>query len=263
MYFNKLICNDVEVLYFEAKTKNRPIIYTLHNGGLMFGSALTEAMMCHRLRNELDLNVVAIEYSLTTKACYPTQLNEIEAVMNYFYDHQEELNVDASKVVMIGNDAGANLACTTALKGSKSKIMLQILMDPLLDFTTDPYTRELTRGSIQPKFIDYFRNKYSPDQDFHNPLVSSYEMSQEDLEKMPATIIVMAQHDNLNDTNLAFANRLTKAYVDVHTRISRNRERGFMAKYFSASRVIYTRYHEEQIFIWIKNHIDYYLNRPF
>ena len=263
MYFTKMNCNQVEVLFFEAPSKNRPIIYTLHNGGLMFGSALTDAMMCHRLRNELDLNVVGIEYSLTTSAYYPTQLNEIETVMNYFYEHQEDLGIDASKTILIGNDAGANLACTTALKGSKSKIMLQVLMDPLLDFTTDPYTREVTRGSIQPKFIDHFRNKYSPNQDFNNPLISSYAMTQEDLEKMPPTILVMAQHDNLNDTNLNFANRLSKAYVDVHIRISKNRERGFMAKYFSASRVIYTRYHEEQIFIWIKNHIDYYLNRPF
>ena len=263
MYFTKMNCNQVEVLFFEAPSKNRPIIYTLHNGGLMFGSALTDAMMCHRLRNELDLNVVGIEYSLTTSAYYPTQLNEIETVMNYFYEHQEELCIDASKTILIGNDAGANLACTTALKGSKSKIVLQVLMDPLLDFTTDPYTREITRGSIQPKFIDYFRNKYSPNQDFNNPLISSYAMTQEDLEKMPPTILVMAQHDNLNDVNLDFANRLSKAYVDVHIRISKNRERGFMAKYFSASRVIYTRYHEEQIFIWIKQHINYYLNRPF
>ena len=52
-----MLCNHVEVLYFEAPSKNRPIIYTLHNGGLMFGSALTEAMMCPRLRNEKDLNV--------------------------------------------------------------------------------------------------------------------------------------------------------------------------------------------------------------
>lgn len=263
MYFNKLNCNGVEVLFFEAKTKNRPIIYTLHNGGLMFGSALTDAMMCHRLRNELDLNIVSIEYTLTTQAPYPTQLNEIDAVMNYFYDSQEQFNLDASKVIFIGQDAGANLTCATALKGHKSKIMLQILMDPLLDFTTDPYTREITQGSIQPKFIEHFRNKYSPNQDFNNPLISPVSMSQEDLEKMPATIMVMAQHDNLNDTNIAFANRLTKAYVDVHTRIARNRERNFMSKYFSASRVIYTRYHEEQIFIWIKNHIEYYLNRPF
>lgn len=263
MYFNKMNCNHVDVLFFEAKTKNRPIIYTLHNGGLMFGSALTDAMMCHRLRNELDLNVVGIDYTLTTKAPYPTQLNEIEKVMNYFYTHQESLQVDASKVIFIGQDAGANLACATALKGHDSKIILQVLMDPLLDFTTDPYTRELTKGSIQPKFIDHFRNKYSPNQDFENSFISPISMNQEELEKMPATIIVMAQHDNLNDTNIAFANRLTKAYVDVHTRMARNRERGFMAKYFSASRVIYTRYHEEQIFIWIKNHIDYYLNRPF
>ena len=90
MYFTKMNCNQVEVLFFEAPSKNRPIIYTLHNGGLMFGSALTDAMMCHRLRNELDLNVVGIEYSLTTSAYYPTQLNEIETVMNYFYEHQEE-----------------------------------------------------------------------------------------------------------------------------------------------------------------------------
>lgn len=263
MYFTKLNCNNVDVLYFEASTKNQPIIYTLHNGGLMFGSALTDAMMCHRLRNELDLNVVAIDYTLTTKAPYPTQLNEINQVMDYFVKHQEELGVDASKVIFIGQDAGANLAVATALKETPSKIMLQVLMDPLLDFTTDPYTRELTRGSIQPKFIDHFRNKYSPNQDFNNPLVSPFCATSEELENMPATILVMAQHDNLNDTNLAFANKLTKAYIDVHTRMARNRERGFMAKYFSASRVIYTRYHEEQIFIWIKEHIQYYLNRPF
>ena len=57
----------------------------MHGGGFMFGSASSDAIMCHRLRNELDINVVSIDYTLSTVASYPTQLNEVYNTMLYFF----------------------------------------------------------------------------------------------------------------------------------------------------------------------------------
>ena len=125
MYYQKLTIptqnHSVEVLYYKAKSSDRPVIFEMHSGGFMFGSATTDAIMCHRLRNELDVNIVFVEYTLTTTAPYPTQLNEVYDTMLYFYEHANDYEIDCNKFITLGNSSGANLATAVCLKANETK----------------------------------------------------------------------------------------------------------------------------------------------
>lgn len=258
--------HEVEILFYKAKSKYRPVIFEMHGGGFMFGSATSDAIMCHRLRNELDVNVISIEYTLTTKAPYPTQLNEVYDVMTYVYEHATMFECDKEKFITFGHSAGANLATAVCLKAQEKglfSILLSVLDYPYLDLETDPFQKEWIEKSIAPKFMEMFRNHYTTPDHYSDPLISPVKASFEQMTKMPPTIIVLAEKDNLSIEGKVYANKLIDAYVDVHVKYAKNKEHTFIEKYFSASRVIYTRYTEEKIFIWIKGLIQYYINRPF
>lgn len=266
MYYQHLKINHTSVLFYKAKSPHRPVIFEMHGGGFMFGSASSDAIMCHRLRNELDINVVSIDYTLSTVASYPTQLNEVYNTMLYFYKHALEFDIDPHKFMTLGHSAGANLATSVCLKVLRTKefnILLQILDYPYLDLVTDPYQKTDYPGSIAPKFMQMFREKYCPNQNYEDPLVSPIKASKEELSQLPPAVIVLAEYDSLKDEGLKYANLLAENYVETHFKVAKNKVHAFMEKYFSASREIYTKYSEERIFIWIKGLIEYYCHREF
>lgn len=266
MYYRNLKVNNVNVLYYEAKSKNRPVIFEMHGGGFMFGSASSDAIMCHRLRNELDVNVVSVDYTLTTELPYPTQLNEVYEAMLYFYQHASEFEIDRNKFITFGHSAGANLATSVCLKANRLKefnVMLQILDYPYLDLVTDSYQKPDIPGSIAPKFMEMFRQKYCSNLEFNDALVSPLYASSDEIKDLPPAVFVLAENDSLKEEGLKYANLLSENFVETHVKVVKNKVHAFMEKYFSASRVVYTKYSEERTFIWIKGIIEYYINRCF
>lgn len=270
MYYQKLSIpvdqHHVDVLYYKAKSANRPIIFEMHGGGFMFGSATSDAIMCHRLRNELDVNVASIEYTLTTKAPYPTQLNEVYETMLHFYQHADEYQINPDKMITLGHSAGANLATTVCMKANETqafKVCLQVMDYPYLDLVSDSYEKEQLSGSIGPKFMEMFKERYAGDQDPSSPFISPIKASDEQLQQLPPAVIVLAEYDGLKYEGLTYANQLIKNCVETHVKTVKKAPHAFMEKYFSASRVVRTKYKEEQAFVWIKGHLQYYMNREF
>lgn len=270
MYYTveKINVNDheIDVLFYQAKTLHRPVVFEMHGGGFMFGSATVDAIACHRLRQELDINVVSIDYTLTTKTPYPTQLDEVYQTMLHFYNQAALYQVNKDKFLTYGYSAGANLATAVCLKAHQEaqfKVMLQVLFYPYLDLVKDPYQKPQIETSIEAKFMDNFRNKYRPSKEFDHPYITPLLANDEMLEKQPPAIIVVAEKDNVKFEGLDYAKLLTDHYVDVHVKVAKNKSHAFMEKYFSASRVVYTKYLEEKIFIWIKGLMKYYMDREF
>lgn len=270
MYYQKLTIpvndNQVDVLYYQAKSSNRPVIFEMHGGGFMFGSATSDAIMCHRLRNELDVNVVSIEYTLTTSAPYPTQLNEVYETMLHFYHHAKEYQINKEKFITFGHSAGANLATAVCIKANETKefkILLQVLDYPYLDLVTNAYEKQQLSGSIGAKFMEMFKERYVGVQEASLPLISPLYASDEQLQEMPPAVIVLAEYDGLKYEGLAYANKLIDHCVETHVKTVKKAPHAFLEKYFSASRVVRTKYKEEQAFVWIKGHLQYYINREF
>ena len=57
-----------------------------------------------------------IEYQLAPEAKYPTQIEEIEYVVRWLFDHAGEQGVDPAKIGVGGDSAGGNMTCVMALK---------------------------------------------------------------------------------------------------------------------------------------------------
>lgn len=90
-----------------------PLLVWVHGGGWVAGSK-EELAGYMRLIASRGYAVVAPAYSLAPDAAYPGPLRQIAAVLAHVRAHAGDLGVDASRVVVAGDSAGAQLAAQVA-----------------------------------------------------------------------------------------------------------------------------------------------------
>ena len=69
--------------------------------------------VCRVLRAE-GYTTIAVNYTLGPEGAYPTAVNQLNQALAYIDEHADELNVDASQIVLAGDSAGAQLASQMA-----------------------------------------------------------------------------------------------------------------------------------------------------
>lgn len=98
-----------------------PVVIDIFGGGWYFGNKSS-----HKLEPALALlrrgfAVVSINYSLSHQEKFPVTLQEVKASIRYVRKHAAEYELDADKIALLGESAGAHLAsvaATSAANGS-------------------------------------------------------------------------------------------------------------------------------------------------
>ncbi len=98
--------------------KPYPVIIDIFGGGWYFGNKSS-----YKLEPALNLNrkgfaVVSINYSLSYEQQFPVQVDEIKAAIRYIKAHAAEFDIDSTKVVLMGESAGAHYAALCAISSS-------------------------------------------------------------------------------------------------------------------------------------------------
>lgn len=98
-----------------------PLIVFLHGGGWLRGSrkvftpGITDAQSFDRIV-AAGFAVASCEYRLSGEARFPSQLDDVDAAIDWLHEHGAEHGVDASRSVLWGVSAGATLAALTGLR---------------------------------------------------------------------------------------------------------------------------------------------------
>ena len=87
----------------------KPTIVWIHGGGWIAGSK-THARGYFKRLAAAGYNVVALEYQLAPKHIYPTQLKQIDQALDFIGQNAVSLHIDATRLYLAGDSAGANLA---------------------------------------------------------------------------------------------------------------------------------------------------------
>ena len=207
-----------------AGNKDRlPAFIFIHGGGWTLGDFPTHKRM---LRDLVELSGTAgmfVNYTPSPEAQYPQPLNEIFAATKWVAAHGDEINIDGSRLAIVGNSAGGNMAAVTALKAKENKgpeIKLQVLMWPLVDanFEHESYKRFgqdrfLTPAIIKWSFDSYCKDLAEREQIYVSPLNASPEQ----LKGLPTALIQLAESDILRDGGEAYGRKLDEAGVVVTT----------------------------------------------
>lgn len=87
----------------------KPTIVWIHGGGWISGSK-THARGYFKRLAAAGYNVIALEYQLAPQHIYPTQLQQIDRALEFVRQNAVSLHIDATRLYLAGDSAGANLA---------------------------------------------------------------------------------------------------------------------------------------------------------
>jgi acetyl esterase len=202
-----------------APADTLPLIMYFHGGGWVLGDKVTHDRLVRELANGVGAAVVFVDYVNAPEAKYPTQQEQAYASMVYAVEHANELNVDPSRLAIVGDSVGGHMAAVVTLlakQRSGPKIRHQVLFYPLVDYLSN---NESYRKFANGPWLTAANMKWMFDLEGLNGKetdVSTWpaRASIEDLRGLPdATIIV--DDDILRDEGEAYARKLSDAGVRV------------------------------------------------
>jgi len=200
-----------------------PVFIFIHGGGWVLGDFPTHERMVRDLVVLSGCAGVFINYTRTPDTKFPTAINEIYAATKWVAENGKEIQVDGSKLAVVGNSVGGNMTAVTTLKAKAEngpKIKLQIMMWPIVDadFETESYKlygeqRFLTVPTMKWMYDMYIADPEKRKDIYASPLRASVEQ----LKGLPPALIQVAENDILRDEGEAYGRKLEEAGVAATT----------------------------------------------
>ena len=207
----------------ENKKGKLPVFIFIHGGGWVLGDYPTHKRLVRDLVVASGSAAVFVNYTPSPEAKFPVAINEIYAATKWVAEHGNEINVDGSKLGIVGNSAGGNMAAATTLMAKENngpKIKFQVLLWPVTnaEFTNESYQkfgtdRFLTSSVMQWMFDQYTTNVNDRKGRFVSPLQATITQ----LQGLPPALIQVAENDILRDEGEAYGRKLDEAGVKVST----------------------------------------------
>jgi acetyl esterase len=227
VYFSQLTVTqdglsvDLDIIRPTGVSGILPAFLFFHGGGWMLGDFPTHQRLVRDLVVESGAVAVFVNYTRSPEARFPTALNECYAVTKWVAENGAVLKVDGSRLAVIGNSAGGDLAAAVALMAKDNnspKIRLQVLLWPVTDanFDTVSYHQYATDRFLTRNMMTWFWDNYTPDpEDRSSYYAAPLQATLDQLKGLPPTLVQVAENDVLRDEGEAYARKLDEAGVPV------------------------------------------------
>ena len=197
-----------------------PALLYFHGGGCNIGSLDSHAALCRRLAFDAGAVVVSVDYRLAPEHPFPAAIDDCVAAFRWLGQSATDLGIDASRIAIGGDSAGAYLAARVAIetRGEAHRPCYQLLFYPLTDWGSrgGSYNLFLDGFLLDGATMDCFREAYLPEGDLCNPRASI--LYEEDLTDLPPVWLATAGFDPLRDQARAWVEDLRAAGVEVEHR---------------------------------------------
>ena len=173
----------------------------LHGGMWTYGSLDSHEYITAPLCKDLNAIVVAVDYSLAPEAAYPDAQRDCRAAIAHVLSQAQAWQLNPQAGVLMGDDAGANLALELGSDLKQPEIKAVVAINPNLE--TDSKRTEhpiLSQASIR-----YFWNNYAnSNAQLHVPEAS-------DLSEHVPTVFFVPEYDASKTAVEQYAQRLQQA----------------------------------------------------
>ena len=186
-----------------------------HGGGMVAGSIETHDRVAAALAEATGCRLISIDYRLAPEHKFPAAVDDAIAATQYIARNAPLFGIDATRLVVGGDSAGATLAavvCQHAQRHAAIAISAQLLICPVLDFEETSPSREafaehhlIDRATLQADLADYLPEDADPADPRISPLRAL------NLKGLPTAIIHTAEFDPMRDEGNAYARRLLAA----------------------------------------------------
>lgn len=198
-----------------------PAFLFFHGGGWILGDFPTHERFVRDLVVDSGFAAIFVNYTPSPEARYPTAVNEAYSATKWVAEHGDEINVDGSRIAVVGNSVGGNMAAVVALMAKQNrgpKISSQILFWPVTDanFDTDSYNEYADGYFLTKAMMEWFWDAYTTDPAERQAVTCSpLRATLDDLTDLPPALVQTAGNDVLRDEGEAYARKLDAAGVDV------------------------------------------------
>ena len=223
---------EIRARLYAPKAGKLPVLVHYHGGGWVLMGLETHDGYCRQLANASGAAVIAVEYRKAPEFKAPVLAEDCFAALKWVIANAADLNVDTSRLGVVGDSAGGNLAAAVTLMAREAGIPIkcQVLTYPAVDATLSaPSIQENKQapllGEAEMKwFYGYYLDGASVDA--RHPLVSPLFASSH--AGLPAAFVSTAEFDPLRDEGEAYAKKLKDAGVTVEAKRYDSVFHGFM-----------------------------------
>ena len=219
-------------LYAPQASGPLPMMVHFHGGGWVYLNLDTHDGYCRTLANRTGCAVVAVEYRKAPEFPFPIPLEDCFAALRWLVAQAGKLGLDPTRVGVIGDSAGGNLAAAVALLARDQAgpaLKLQVLTYPAVDATmSQPSIGENATAPLLGRAqMGWFWQHYNKNAaDGKDPRISPLYAT--DFSRLPPAFIATAEFDPLRDEGASYADKLKAAGVKVEYRRYDGVFHGFM-----------------------------------
>ena len=198
-----------------------PAFMFFHGGGWVLGDFPTHERLVRDLVADSGAVAVFVNYTPSPEARFPVAIEQGYAATKWVAEHGAEIGVDGSRLAVVGNSVGGNMAAVVSLMAKERRgpaLRAQILFWPVTDahFENSSYQQFaeghfLTRGMMK-WFWDNYTTSADERQSIH---ASPLQATGEQLAGLPPALVQTAEFDVLRDEGEAYARKLQAAGVEV------------------------------------------------
>lgn len=190
--------------YRPAHLTTKTVLLYLHGGGFVVGSLESHHAICAEIAEFAQAELISVDYRLAPEHVWPVQTDDCYGVL-------KQLIGQGSKIVVIGDSAGGNLAAGLSIRARDENlpgIIGQVLIYPALggDLVSGSYREMANAPGLTTADVAYYRAvlKAPEIEPVAHPLLSS------DLSGLPPAYITVAHFDPLRDDGRLYAARLNQ-----------------------------------------------------
>jgi acetyl esterase/lipase len=194
-----------------------PIILYVHGGGWAIADLDTYDATPRSLSKLANALVVSTHYRQAPENKFPSAHDDTFGVYRWILENAASIGGDATRVAVVGESAGGNMAANISLRAAKEHIALpahQALIYPVASFDDTPsMTTYADARPLNKPMLGWFKTQLiNTEADVNDPRLNLFK---NDLKGQPATTIILAQIDPLHDGGVKLAEAYSKAGVDT------------------------------------------------
>ncbi len=222
-------------LYRPENSQDTRLLVYLHGGGWVMHDLDRHDRLMRAYALQSGFCVLGLDYPLAPEVQFPQNLYACVDAVENIVQNAGVMGVRADQIVLCGDSSGANLALSIELR--RQEMGQAPLAGLLLNYGV--FDSDLTRPSyaqygappylLTEERIEFFWAQYCGNNSARtNPLAAPLRAELSALASLPPVFLSIAGQDILRDENLAMAENLRVAGVDVSHRIYENAAHGFI-----------------------------------
>ncbi|MDP6389384.1 MAG: alpha/beta hydrolase fold domain-containing protein [Alphaproteobacteria bacterium] len=195
-----------------------PLMFYFHGGGFVYGGIETHDRISRWVAERLGAAFCSVDYRLAPEHKFPTPIDEAIAVLDWAAGNAGELGIDAARIGMGGDSAGAAISLATAysLKQAGRADVLKLLVLVYGNYGLKESQSIALYGGPEYGLSDANRKFYRASYVGTDPKLHEdkrLNLLAADLSGVPACHIAAAEMDPLCDNSPALAEKLDEAGV--------------------------------------------------